>query len=90
MSQCLCGTPSAAKALSYRTVNTGDDARLDVAVNGFWGGPFEKAFIDVRVFNPSGLNNKRDVITNREFVKWSMLHLHLSCFPPPGEWAEQL
>ena len=30
-----------------------DGARLDVAANGFWGGRFEKAFLDVRVFNPS-------------------------------------
>jgi len=26
---------------------------------GFWGGRFEKAFIDVRVFNPSAQSNRR-------------------------------
>ena len=31
---------------------TEDGARLDVAANGFWGGRFERAFFDVRVFNP--------------------------------------
>ena len=30
-----------------------DGARLDVAAYGFLGGRFEKAFMDVRVFNPS-------------------------------------
>ena len=25
---------------------------------GFWGGRFEKAFIDVRVFNPSAQSNR--------------------------------
>jgi len=29
-----------------------DNARLDIAACGFWGGRFEKAFFDVRVFNP--------------------------------------
>ena len=49
--------PLSGEALSYHTANTGDDARLDVAVNGFWGGPFEKAFIDVRVFIPCAKSN---------------------------------
>ena len=31
----------------------GDDgARLDISVNGLWGGRHEKTFIDVRIFNP--------------------------------------
>ena len=38
--------------LSGRTANTTDGARLDIAVNGFWGGRFERSFLDVRVFNP--------------------------------------
>ena len=32
--------------------NTRDDARLDIGMNGFWGGRFERSFVDVRVFNP--------------------------------------
>ena len=29
-----------------------DDARLDIAVSGFWGGRFKRTYLDVRVFNP--------------------------------------
>ena len=31
---------------------------------GFWGGRFEKAFIDVRVFNPCTQLNRRSPITS--------------------------
>ena len=32
--------------------NISDGARLDVSMNRFWAGQYEKAFLDVRVFNP--------------------------------------
>ena len=28
------------------------EPQLDIAINGFWGGHFERTFVDVRVFNP--------------------------------------
>ena len=31
--------------------NAQDDARLDIAANGFWSGQFERIYFDVRVFN---------------------------------------
>jgi hypothetical protein len=34
--------------MSHRTAITNDGARLDIAVYGFWGGRFEKAFLDVK------------------------------------------
>ena len=40
------------EAMSHELANVEDGARLDVVVNGFWGGRFEKAFLDIRVFNP--------------------------------------
>ena len=40
------------ESLSHRSAITEDGARRDVAIYGFWGGRFEKAFVDVRVFNP--------------------------------------
>ena len=43
----------------HRSANVEDNARLDVAVHGFWGGRFEKAFLDVRVFNPSTRSNQQ-------------------------------
>ena len=36
-----------------------DGARIDVAADGFWGGRFERAFFDVRVFNPYAPSNLR-------------------------------
>ena len=39
--------------LSGRTANTTDGARLDIAVNGFWGGRFERSFLDVRCSIPT-------------------------------------
>ena len=44
--------PLSGEPLSYHSANIQDGARLDVAMYGFWGGRFEKAFIDVRIFNP--------------------------------------
>jgi len=41
--------PITGKALSAITE---DGARLDIAASGFWGGRFERAFFDVRIFNP--------------------------------------
>ena len=38
--------------------NVEDGARLDIAANGFWGGRFERTYIDVRVFNPHAPSNR--------------------------------
>jgi len=46
------------KIMLHCSANTDDGARLDIAVYGFWGGRFEKAFLDVRVFNPSAQSNR--------------------------------
>ena len=35
-----------------------EQARLDVAASGLWGGRFERTFIDVRVFNPCASSNR--------------------------------
>ena len=50
--------PLSGESLSHRSAITEDGARLDVAMYGFWGGRFEKAFVDVRVFNPSAQSNR--------------------------------
>ena len=39
----------------------GDGARLDVAANGFWGGRHERAFFDIRVFNPLAKSNSHSI-----------------------------
>ena len=46
------------ETMSHRSAITDDGAHLDIAMYGFWGGRFEKAFLDVRVFNPSAQLNR--------------------------------
>ena len=38
--------------LSLRTANREDGARLDIVADNFWGRDRQRAFFDVRVFNP--------------------------------------
>ena len=68
--------------------NVNDGARLDISVNGFWGGNCERIFLDVKVFNPYAPSNcsttpeeftdvmrmRRNVTMRQEYVKSSMLH----------------
>ena len=53
-----------------RTAIRGDEARLDVAANGVWGGRFERAFFDIRVFNPSARSNSGPI--NQMYRKHEM------------------
>ena len=50
--------PLSGETLSTRSATTEDNARLDVAASGFWGGRFEGAFFDVRGFNPYVPSNR--------------------------------
>ena len=47
------------EVLSRNSANSTDGARLDIAVNGFWGGRFERTYLDVRVFNPLAPSNNQ-------------------------------
>ena len=47
------------ETMTRRTANTEDDARLDIAANGFRGGRLERMFLDIRVFNPLSPSNRR-------------------------------
>ena len=51
--------PLTGEAFIASSVNRDDQARLDISACGFWGGRFEKAFFDVRVFNPSAPSNQQ-------------------------------
>ena len=50
--------PLSGETLQYKTANRDDNARLDIAANGFWGGRFERSYFDVRSFNPSAPSNQ--------------------------------
>lgn len=54
--------PLSGEKLQHRTSISDDNARLDIKARGFWGGPFESAFFDVRVFNPIAPSNMKSSI----------------------------
>ena len=43
--------------------NTQNGACLDIKANGFWGGTYESAFFDVRVFNPFAPSNRHTSVS---------------------------
>ena len=55
--------PLSGETLSLRTSNREDGARLDVSAQGFWGDRHERAFFDVRVFNPLAPSNCRSSLS---------------------------
>ena len=55
--------PLSGERMTTQSANTTDGARLDITVNGFWGGRFEKTYIDVRVFNPLAPSHRNLSIT---------------------------
>ena len=95
--------PLTGEVMSHNTAATEDGVRLDVAMYGFWGGRFEKAFVDIRVFNPCAQSNcrspllhpctgdmskKRSDSMRRGYGKWNvLLSLHLLC-QQLEVWAE--
>ena len=97
--------PLTGEALACATLNPSVGATLAIAVNGFWGGRYEKSFLDVRVFNPHApSNNKTSInscyrkheneekkeLTNNASVKLNILpSLHLSS-QQLGLWPNSL
>ena len=54
--------PITGEVFNHATTITEDGARLDIAANGFWGSRLERAFFDVRVFNPHVPSNQRHTL----------------------------
>ena len=51
--------PLSGETMPLRSANTDDNSRLDIAAHGFWESRFERAFFDVRVFNPCAQSNRQ-------------------------------
>lgn len=49
--------PLSGEVLTGACANREDGARVDIAVDGFWGDTREWAFFDVRIFNPMARSN---------------------------------
>ena len=56
--------PITGETLTGTSAISGDGARLDVAANGFWGGRFERAYFDVRIFNPHAPSNRQQCLAS--------------------------
>ena len=56
--------PLSGEVMSHVTADTTEGARLDIAVNGFWGSRYERTYLDVRVFNPLATSNSNTSISN--------------------------
>ena len=50
--------PLSGQVFLHSSANRDPEARLDVKARGLWGGTFECAFFDVRVFNPRARSNE--------------------------------
>ena len=50
--------PLTSETLNGASLNKQDGARLDIMANVFWGSRYEKAFFDVKVFNPYAPSNR--------------------------------
>ena len=57
--------PLTGEVLDGASSNTSGGARLDIAVNELWRSRFERAFLDVRVFNSFAPSNKNTSISYR-------------------------
>eukprot|EP00117_Sycon_ciliatum_P042614 scpid35295/ scgid0921/ len=55
--------PLTGETFRHRSAISEDGARLDVAASGVWGGRFERALLDIRVFNPHARSNRQQSIT---------------------------
>ena len=55
--------PVTGERMSGASAVTDDGARLDIAASGFWGGRYERAFFDVRIFNPHAPSNRQPIST---------------------------
>ena len=55
--------PVTEERLTHRTANREDGARLDIVAESFWGRDRQRAFFDVRVFNPFAQSHVNTTIT---------------------------
>ena len=56
--------PITGETLTGTSAISGDGTRLDVAANCFWGGRFERAYFDVRIFNPNAPSNRQQCLAS--------------------------
>ena len=49
------------ESLLGRTANSNNGARIDTAMKSFWGGRFERTFVDVGVFNTHAATRSMDI-----------------------------
>ena len=68
--------------LSGRTANTTNGARLDITINGFWGGRFELSILDIRVLNSYTLSNRRQELEKKRAYSQRVREIEHASFTP--------
>ena len=63
--------PLSGETMTNATANVEDGARLDISATGFWGGRHQKAYFDVKVFNPNASSYRGSQVSSlyRKFEK---------------------
>ena len=84
--------PLSGEEFLHASANRDPEARLDVKARGFWGGAFECAFFDVRVFNPRAHSNaavhstaqmfRRHEMSKRRIYDQRVRDVEMSTFTP--------
>ena len=67
-----------------------DGARVDVAAKGFWGGRYERAFFDIRVFNPHTQSNHGQPFSLKRFLQLLRTPLHYDVIWHASYWRSLL
>ena len=58
--------PLSGETMAHNSANVDSNSRLDVSAYGFWGGRFERAFFDVRVFYFVTTKKKKNSIRRKK------------------------
>jgi len=73
------------ESYKLKTVNTQDGARLDIAMDGFWGGRHERCYTDIRVLSPLlPLTVELHLVLATESMSYLRREL-MTCVP--GKWS---
>ena len=65
------------------SANSSDEARLDISAHGFWKRR-QRAFFDVRVFNPSEKSHLNQKLRLNNYKKWNLIQTE--SMKSPGLW----
>jgi len=60
------------ETFQQKTADVQDGTYLDIAVNSFWGGRYERCYTDIWVFNPLASSNSGTTTLNSSYRKYKL------------------